>query len=282
VENLEDQNDVHSDFDRDMNNMDVDYSKEIAHSDANSKRSYARYAADQETVSNEEASGSPRGKLCRTDEIKVGFSSATTDAPMDEQTGGDPDHNHTAAQIEHQVLILLKEGRLMSLYESKEIIDSLHTLAFGNQEDRSSYYFLKDQCKKLADVEIKMTQFHKDVVSGSSKEAVKNFDEHILFPTRKAFCHRCAFIYILDNGDTTNLAQFFQEVIKPIYEQTYGQDSKECNERMAQIRNSLLKANIFPAMQSNNAKQAMSSRLHRAVSIRHTDYYAQNLRFESW
>jgi hypothetical protein len=282
VENLEDQNDVHSDFDRDMNDMDVEYSDEIAHSDANCKRSYAMYAADQETVSNEEASGSPRGKVCRTDEIKVGFSPATTDAPMDEQSGEDTGHNLKAAQIEHQVLILIKEGSLMSLRESKEIIDSLHTLAFGTQEDRSSYYFLKDQCKKLADVEIKMTQFHKDVVSGSGKEAVKNFDEHILFPTRKAFCHRCAFIYILDNGDTTNLAQFFQEVIKPIYEQTYGQDSKECNERMAQIRNSLLKANIFPAMQSNNAKQAMSSRLHRAVSIRHTDYYAQNLGFESW
>jgi hypothetical protein len=258
VENLEDQNDVHSDFDRDMNNMDVDYSEEIAHSDANSKRSYARYAADQETVSNEEASGSPRGKLCRTDEIKVGFSSATTDAPMDEQTNGDPDHNHTAAQIEHQVLILLKEGRFMSLHESKEIIDSLHTLALGNQGDLSQYYFLKDQCKKLADVEIKMTQYYKEVVSGSGNGAVKNFVEHILFPTRNAFFHR-----LLDGGDDTNLAKFSQEVIKPIYEQTYGQDSKKCKERMAQIRNSLLKANIFPAMQSNNAKQAISTSLNK-------------------
>jgi hypothetical protein len=276
VENLEDQNDVHSDFDRDMNDMDVEYSDEIAHSDANCKRSYAMYAADQETVSNEEASGSPRGKVCRTDEIKVGFSPATTDAPMDEQTGGDPDHNHTAAQIEHQVLILLKEGRLISLHESKEIIDSLHTLALGNQGDLSQYSFLKDQCKKLADVEIKMTQYYKRVVSGSG-----NFVEHILFPTRKAFFHRCAFIYLLDGGDDTNSAKFSQEVIKPIYEQTYGQDSKGCKERMAQIRNSLLKANIFPAMQSNNAKQAMSSRLH-GLKIVHTDRHAQSLLSDSF
>jgi hypothetical protein len=48
-----------------------------------------------------------------------------------------------------------------------------------------------------------------------------------------------------------------------------------------QIRNSELKANIFPAMQSNNAKQAMSSRLH-GLKVVHTDRHAQSLLFDSF
>lgn len=164
-----------------------------------------------------------------------------------------------ATAIECEVRALLK-----NILEEPESDDSLvaHTSAhvittaldaLGKQEDVSQGEFLRNQCETLAMLEQQLTHLHQEIVRKAGKEAVKEFDEQILFPLRKAFLHRCASIYLLYDGDSTNLGEFSSRIIKPIYEKAYGEESLK--ERMAQIRNALMKADIFPAMQSNNAKE---------------------------
>ena len=162
-----------------------------------------------------------------------------------------------AVEIEHQVFNLLKEGTdtdklLLGVDSAQSIVDAL--AALGKQEDLSQGEFLQDQCRSLAMLEQHLTCLHQRLCNEHGKEAVKEFDEQILFKLRKAFLHRCASVYLLYDGDETNLGEF-SLLIKPIYEAAYGEGSKESKERVAQMRNALMKANIFPFMQSNNAKE---------------------------
>ena len=161
-----------------------------------------------------------------------------------------------ANEIEHEVLSLLKEGTdtdklLLGVGSAQRIVYEL--AALGKQEDLSQGEFLKDQCQSLAMLEQHLTCLHQRLCNEHGKEAVKEFDEKILFKLRRAFLHRCA-VYLLYDGDDTNLGEF-SLLIRPIYEAAYGKGSNELVQRMAQIRNALMKANIFPQMRSNNAKE---------------------------
>ena len=167
-------------------------------------------------------------------------------------------HNMTVAvEIEHEVKILLQEGTdtdtlLLGVDSAQSIVDAL--AALGKQEDLLQGEFLQNQCRSLAILEQDLTRMHHSICNEHGKEAVKDFDEQILFKLRKAFLHRCASIYLLYDGDETNLGEF-SLLIRPIYEAAYGKGSNELVQRMAQIRNALMKANIFPQMRSNNAKE---------------------------
>ena len=165
-----------------------------------------------------------------------------------------------ANNIEHEVLNLLNKGTdvtdklLLDVGSAQRIVDELTALKQGKQEDLSQGEFLYNQCVSLAMLEQHLTSLHQRICREHGKEAVKGFDDQILFKIRTAFLHRCASIYLLYDGDETNLGKF-SLVMKPIYEAAYGEESKELKERMAQIRNALMKAQIFPLMQSNNAKE---------------------------
>ena len=174
------------------------------------------------------------------------------------------DHEVRAVRCEQDVLKILRtnitpgwqNSRLIQAEEARELAKRIRR--------EIGIVDLRTKCQCLADTETKMTiRVRERIAAGESDQRMDFFKRHVLFPIREAFLSCSAALHVSRGGDDSDLGQF-STLIREFKPNRQAFQGDVVDEWMAVMTNALIKARIFPSMESNGEKRRKGKKRRKA------------------
>ena len=179
------------------------------------------------------------------------------------------DHEMRAVSCEQDVLKILQtnitpgwqNSRLIQAEEARELAKRIRR--------EIGIVDLRTKCQCLADTATKMTiRVRERIAAGESDQRMDCFKRNVLFPIREAFLSCSAALHVSRGGDDSDLGQF-STLIREFMPNRQAFQGDVVDEWMAVMTNALIKARIFPSMQSNGEKRRKGKKRRKARKRRH-------------
>ena len=174
------------------------------------------------------------------------------------------DHEMRAVSCEQDVLKILQtnitpgwqNSRLIQAEEARELAKRIRR--------EIGIVDLRTKCQCLADTETKMTiRVRERIAAGESDQRMDCFKRNVLFPIREAFLSCSAALHVSRGGDDSDLGQF-STLIREFMPNRQAFQGDVVDEWMAVMTNALIKARIFPSMESNGEKRRKGKKRRKA------------------
>ena len=178
------------------------------------------------------------------------------------------DHEMRAVRREQDVLKILRtnitpgwqNSRLIQAEEARELAKRIRR--------EIGIVDLRTKCQCLADTETRMTiRVRERIAAGESNQRMDCFKRNVLFPIREAFLSCSAALHVSRGGDDSDLGQF-STLIREFMPNRQAFQGDVVDEWMAVMTNALIKARIFPSMESNGEKRRKGTKRRKAKKRR--------------
>ena len=178
------------------------------------------------------------------------------------------DHEMRAVRREQDVLKILRTNirpgwqncRLIQAEEARELAKRIRR--------EIGIVDLRTKCQCLADTETRMTiRVRERIAAGESNQRMDCFKRNVLFPIREAFLSCSAALHVSRGGDDSDLGQF-STLIRDFMPNRQAFQGDVVDEWMAVMTNALIKARIFPSMESNGEKRRKGKKRRKAKKRR--------------
>ena len=178
------------------------------------------------------------------------------------------DHEMRAVRREQDVLKILRtnitpgwqNSRLIQAEEARELAKRIRR--------EIGIVDLRTKCQCLADTETRMTiRVRERIAAGESNQRMDCFKRNVLFPIREAFLSCSAALHVSRGGDDSDLGQF-STLIREFMPNRQAFQGDVVDEWMAVMTNALIKARIFPSMESNGEKRRKGKKRRKAKKRR--------------
>ena len=178
------------------------------------------------------------------------------------------DHEMRAVRREQDVLKILRTNirpgwqncRLIQAEEARELAKRIRR--------EIGIVDLRTKCQCLADTETRMTiRVRERIAAGESNQRMDCFKRNVLFPIREAFLSCSAALHVSRGGDDSDLGQF-STLIREFMPNRQAFQGDVVDQWMAVMTNALIKARIFPSMESNGEKRRKGKKRRKAKKRR--------------
>ena len=178
------------------------------------------------------------------------------------------DHEMRAVRREQDVLKILRtnitpgwqNSRLIQAEEARELAKRIRR--------EIGIVDLRTKCQCLADTETRMTiRVRERIAAGESNQRMDCFKRNVLFPIREAFLSCSAALHVSRGGDDSDLGQF-STLIREFMPNRQAFQGDVVDQWMAVMTNALIKARIFPSMESNGEKRRKKGKKRRKAKKR--------------
>ena len=178
------------------------------------------------------------------------------------------DHEMRAVRREQDVLKILRtnitpgwqNSRLIQAEEARELAKRIRR--------EIGIVDLRTKCQCLADTETRMTiRVRERIAAGESNQRMDCFKRNVLFPIREAFLSCSAALHVSRGGDDSDLGQF-STLIRDFMPNRQAFQGDVVDQWMAVMTNALIKARIFPSMESNGEKRRKKGKKRRKAKKR--------------
>ena len=178
------------------------------------------------------------------------------------------DHEMRAVRCEQDVLKILRtnitpgwqNSRLIQAEEARELAKRIRR--------EIGIVDLRTKCQCLADTETRMTiRVRERIAAGESNQRMDCFKRKVLFPIREAFLSCSAALHVSRGGDDSDLGQF-STLIREFMPNRQAFQGDVVDQWMAVMTNALIKARIFPSMESNGEKRRKGTKRRKAKKRR--------------
>ena len=179
------------------------------------------------------------------------------------------DHEVRAVRCEQDVLQIL-QNNIMPGWQNFRLIQAEEARELAKRIRREiGIVDLRTKCQCLADTETKMTiRVRERIAAGESDQRMDCFKRNVLFPIREAFLSCSAALHVSRGGDDSDLGQF-STLIREFKPNRQAFQGDVVDEWMAVMTNALIKARIFPSMESNGEKRRKGKKRRKARKRRH-------------
>ena len=179
------------------------------------------------------------------------------------------DHEVRAVRCEQDVLQIL-QNNIMPGWQNFRLIQAEEARELAKRIRREiGIVDLRTKCQCLADTETKMTiRVRERIAAGESDQRMDFFKRNVLFPIREAFLSCSAALHVSRGGDDSDLGQF-STLIREFKPNRQAFQGDVVDEWMAVMTNALIKARIFPSMESNGEKRRKGKKRRKARKRRH-------------
>ena len=174
------------------------------------------------------------------------------------------DHEVRAVRCEQDVLQIL-QNNIMPGWQNFRLIQAEEARELAKRIRREiGIVDLRTKCQCLADTETKMTiRVRERIAAGESDQRMDFFKRNVLFPIREAFLSCSAALHVSRGGDDSDLGQF-STLIREFKPNRQAFQGDVVDEWMAVMTNALIKARIFPSMESNGEKRRKGKKRRKA------------------
>ena len=174
------------------------------------------------------------------------------------------DHEVRAVRCEQDVLQIL-QNNIMPGWQNFRLIQAEEARELAKRIRREiGIVDLRTKCQCLADTETKMTiRVRERIAGGESDQRMDFFKRNVLFPIREAFLSCSAALHVSRGGDDSDLGQF-STLIREFKPNRQAFQGDVVDEWMAVMTNALIKARIFPSMESNGEKRRKGKKRRKA------------------
>ena len=178
------------------------------------------------------------------------------------------DHEVRAVRCEQDVLQIL-QNNIMPGWQNFRLIQAEEARELAKRIRREiGIVDLRTKCQCLADTETKMTiRVRERIAAGESDQRMDFFKRNVLFPIREAFLSCSAALHVSRGGDDSDLGQF-STLIREFKPNRQAFQGDVVDEWMAVMTNALIKARIFPSMESNGEKRRKGKKRRKAKKRR--------------
>ena len=179
------------------------------------------------------------------------------------------DHEVRAVRCEQDVLQIL-QNNIMPGWQNFRLIQAEEARELAKRIRREiGIVDLRTKCQCLADTETKMTiRVRERIAAGESDQRMDFFKRNVLFRIREAFLSCSAALHVSRGGDDSDLGQF-STLIREFKPNRQAFQGDVVDEWMAVMTNALIKARIFPSMESNGEKRRKGKKRRKARKRRH-------------
>ena len=179
------------------------------------------------------------------------------------------DHEVRAVRCEQDVLQIL-QNNIMPGWQNFRLIQAEEARELAKRIRREiGIVDLRTKCQCLADTETKMTiRVRERIAAGESDQRMDFFKRNVLFRIREAFLSCCAALHVSRGGDDSDLGQF-STLIREFKPNRQAFQGDVVDEWMAVMTNALIKACVFPSMESNGEKRRKGKKRRKARKRRH-------------
>ena len=174
------------------------------------------------------------------------------------------DHEVRAVRCEQDVLQIL-QNNIMPGWQNFRLIQAEEARELAKRIRREiGIVDLRTKCQCLADTETKMTiRVRERIAAGESDQRMDFFKRNVLFRIREAFLSCSAALHVSRGGDDSDLGQF-STLIREFKPNRQAFQGDVVDEWMAVMTNALIKARIFPSMESNGEKRRKGKKRRKA------------------
>ena len=174
------------------------------------------------------------------------------------------DHEVRAVRCEQDVLQIL-QNNIMPGWQNFRLIQAEEARELAKRIRREiGIVDLRTKCQCLADTETKMTiRVRERIAAGESDQRMDFFKRNVLFPIREAFLSCSAALHVSRGGDDSDLGRF-STLIREFKPNRQASQGDVVDEWMAVMTNALIKARIFPSMESNGEKRRKGKKRRKA------------------
>ena len=174
------------------------------------------------------------------------------------------DHEVRAVRCEQDVLQIL-QNNIMPGWQNFRLIQAEEARELAKRIRREiGIVDLRTKCQCLADTETKMTiRVRERIAAGESDQRMDFFKRNVLFRIREAFLSCSAALHVSRGGDDSDLGQF-STLIREFKPNRQASQGDVVDEWMAVMTNALIKARIFPSMESNGEKRRKGKKRRKA------------------
>ena len=178
------------------------------------------------------------------------------------------DHEVRAVRCEQDVLQIL-QNNIMPGWQNFRLIQAEEARELAKRIRREiGFVDLRTKCQCLADTETKMTiRVRERIAAGESDQRMDFFKRNVLFPIREAFLSCSAALHVSRGGDDSDLGQF-STLIREFKPNRQAFQGDVVDQWMAVMTNALIKARIFPSMESNGEKRRKGKKRRKAKKRR--------------
>ena len=178
------------------------------------------------------------------------------------------DHEVRAVRCEQDVLKILQTN-IMPGWQNFRLIQAEEARELAKRIRREiGIVDLRTKCQCLADTETRMTiRVRERIAAGESDQRMDFFKRNVLFPIREAFLSCSAALHVSRGGDDSDLGQF-STLIREFKPNRQAFQGDVVDEWMAVMTNALIKARIFPSMESNGEKRRKGKKRRKAKKRR--------------
>ena len=178
------------------------------------------------------------------------------------------DHEVRAVRCEQDVLKILQTN-IMPGWQNFRLIQAEEARELAKRIRREiGIVDLRTKCQCLADTETKMTiRVRERIAAGESDQRMDFFKRNLLFRIREAFLSCSAALHVSRGGDDSDLGQF-STLIREFKPNRQAFQGDVVDEWMAVMTNALIKARIFPSMESNGEKRRKGKKRRKAKKRR--------------
>ena len=178
------------------------------------------------------------------------------------------DHEVRAVRCEQDVLQIL-QNNIMPGWQNFRLIQAEEARELAKRIRREiGIVDLRTKCQCLADTETKMTiRVRERIAAGESDQRMDFFKRNVLFRIREAFLSCSAALHVSRGGDDSDLGQF-STLIREFKPNRQAFQGDVVDEWMAVMTNALIKARIFPSMESNGEKRRKGKKRRKAKKRR--------------
>ena len=179
------------------------------------------------------------------------------------------DHEVRAVRCEQDVLQIL-QNNIMPGWQNFRLIQAEEARELAKRIRREiGIVDLRTKCQCLADTETKMTiRVRERIAAGESDQRMDFFKRNVLFRIREAFLSCSAALHVSRGGDDSDLGQF-STLIREFMPNRQAFQGDVVDQWMAVMTNALIKARIFPSMESNGEKRRKGKKRRKARKRRH-------------
>ena len=174
------------------------------------------------------------------------------------------DHEVRAVRCEQDVLQIL-QNNIMPGWQNFRLIQAEEARELAKRIRREiGIVDLRTKCQCLADTETKMTiRVRERIAAGESDQRMDFFKRNVLFRIREAFLSCSAALHVSRGGNDSDLGQF-STLIREFKPNRQAFQGDVVDEWMAVMTNALIKARIFPSMESNGEKRRKGKKRRKA------------------
>ena len=178
------------------------------------------------------------------------------------------DHEVRAVRCEQDVLQIL-QNNIMPGWQNFRLIQAEEARELAKRIRREiGIVDLRTKCQCLADTETKMTiRVRERIAAGESDQRMDFFKRNVLFRIREAFLSCSAALHVSRGGNDSDLGQF-STLIREFKPNRQAFQGDVVDEWMAVMTNALIKARIFPSMESNGEKRRKGKKRRKAKKRR--------------